>query len=36
MTAFFKGKAVGQVDKVLIDGKEYTEEQIKQMTKDNK
>jgi len=31
MTAFLKGKAVGQADKVLIDGKEYTDKELKEM-----
>ena len=33
MTAFFKGRAVSQVDKLLINGKEYTEKQIKDLIK---
>lgn len=33
MTAFFKGKAVSQVDEILIDGKSYTEDEIKEVVK---
>ena len=35
MTAFFKGKATGQVDKVLINGKEYTDKELKEIIKNN-
>ena len=35
MTGFFKGKAISQIDKILIDGKEYTEAELKQILKDN-
>jgi hypothetical protein len=31
MTGFFSGRAVGRIDKVLINGKEYTESQLKEM-----
>ena len=31
MTGFFKGRAVGRIDKVLINGKEYTESELKEM-----
>jgi len=34
MTAFFKQKAVSQVDEILIEGKKYSEVEIKQMIKD--
>jgi len=33
MTGFLKGKAVGQVDKILVNGKPYTEEEIKEIIK---
>lgn len=33
MIGFLKGKAISQIDKVLIDGKEYTDEQIKDLVK---
>jgi hypothetical protein len=36
MTGFLKGRAVGQVDKLLIDGKEYTREDIFKMIKNSK
>ena len=36
MTGFLKGKAVSQIDKVLIEGKEYTEKEIKEAIKDKK
>jgi len=31
MTGFLKGRAISQVDKLLIDGKEYTKEDILKM-----
>lgn len=33
MTAFFKGKAIGQVDVILIDGKSYKREDFIKMIK---
>ena len=36
MTAFYKGKALSQTDEILIDGKKYTEAELKQMIKDRK
>lgn len=36
MTVFFKGKAIGQADKVLIDGKEYTDKELKKIIKQSK
>lgn len=36
MIGFLKGKAVGQVDKVLIEGKEYTEQELKEIVSVNK
>lgn len=33
MTGFFKGKGKSQIDKLLIDGKEYTDKQIKDLVK---
>jgi len=36
MTGFLKGRAVSQVDKLLIDGKEYTREDILKMIKNSK
>jgi len=36
MTAFYKGRAVQRVDEILIDGKKYTEAELKQMIKDRK
>jgi len=33
MTVFFKGKARGQADKVLLDGKEYTDKELKEIIK---
>jgi len=35
MTAFFKKKAVSQVDEILIEGKFYTEHEIKKIIKEN-
>lgn len=35
MTVFFKGKAIGQADKVLIDTKEYTDKELKEIIKKN-
>ena len=35
MTAFFKGKAVSQIDEVLIEGVKYTEKEIKKIMKEN-
>lgn len=35
MTGLFKGKAVGQIDKILLDTKEYTEQEIKKIIKNN-
>ena len=34
MTVFFKEKAIGQADKILINGKEFTEKQIKEVLRD--
>jgi len=34
MHAQFKGKGVSQIDVILIDGKEFTEKQIKKVLKD--
>ena len=31
MTAFFKGRAVSQVDEILINGKKYKSEDLKKM-----
>lgn len=36
MTAFFKGKAVGQTDAILVDGQLFGEKQIKEILKDIK
>ena len=36
MTGFLKGRAVSQVDKVLIDGKEYTREDFIKMINETK
>ena len=33
MTGFLKGKAIAQIDKLLIDGKEYSEAEIKEAIK---
>lgn len=33
MTAFFKNRAVGQIDKVLHNGKEYTVKEIIELIK---
>ena len=33
MIGYLKGKVVSQVDKLLIDGREYTEAQIKEIVK---
>lgn len=33
MTGSLKGRAISQIDKLLINGKEYTEEQIKDLIK---
>ena len=33
MTGFFKGRAKSQIDKLLIDGEEYTDKQIKDLVK---
>ncbi len=34
MTGFLRGRAVSQVDKLLIDGQEFGEKQIKEILKD--
>ena len=34
MTGFLKEKAISQIDEVLIDGKRYTEEEIKKAIKE--
>ena len=34
MTVYLREKPIGQADKILIDGKEFTEEQIKEVMKD--
>lgn len=36
MTAFFKGKAIGQTDKILIDESEYQEKELKEILKKHK
>lgn len=36
MTGLFKGKAVGQIDTLLIDGKPYTDKEIKEILKQKK
>ena len=33
MTGFLKGKAITQVDELLINGERYTEQQIKEILK---
>ena len=33
MTGYLKGKPISQVDMLLIDGKEYTEAQVKDLLK---
>jgi len=33
MTGFLKSKAIGQIDKVLVDGKTYTDKQLKELIK---
>ncbi len=33
MTGFFKGRAIGQVDTVLINGKPYTDKEIRELLK---
>lgn len=33
MTGYLKGKAVSQVDELLIDGKRYSEAEIKELLK---
>jgi len=33
--AFFKGRAVSQVDELLIDGERYAESDIKKIIKEN-
>lgn len=35
MTAFFKGKGVSQVDEVLIEGKRYTDKELKEILKEH-
>jgi Cdc6-like AAA superfamily ATPase len=35
MTGFFKGRAVGQIDTVLINGKPYTANELKEIIKLN-
>lgn len=35
MTGFLKGKAISQVDMILINGKKYTEAELKQILKDS-
>lgn len=34
MTGFLKGKAISQVDELLMNGKRFTEKQIKEVMKD--
>ena len=36
MTAFFKGKARSQVDELLIEGKRYSEKELKEIIKKQK
>ena len=31
MTGFLKGKAIGQVDQVLVNGKPYTDKELKKI-----
>lgn len=34
MTGFLKGKGVSQVDEILVDGKVFSEKQLKEILKD--
>lgn len=36
MTGFFKGKAVSQVDAILVDGQRFEEKQLKEILKEVK
>lgn len=36
MTVFFKGKAIGQADTVLINGKTFTDKELKDIIQKNK
>ncbi len=34
MTGFFRGKGVSQVDEILVNGKRFSEKQLKEILKD--
>jgi len=34
MTGFLKGKGVSQIDEILMDGKRFSEKQLKEILKD--